>query len=141
MNERIGKGILAVIPLIFFTGCFPFSATKKAPTKVKTDTKLSRTYSQVINSRCHFHTIRDWIQYGYAISPYSYKERFYKLQMGLTKDCLDKPLNSIDLGYITGSLADKEESCLGFTQISGDRYEIAQKLYEFLREKVGELCY
>jgi len=132
-----------LISLLILSGCTPVINNESHTTTGDFyNNHLEQLYSQVINTRCHFHTIRDWIQYGYAISPYSYKEKFYKLQTGLTQDCLDKPLNSIDLGYITGSLADKEKSCLGFTQISGeDRYEIAQKLYEFLKEKIDELCY
>jgi hypothetical protein len=135
-----GKRLLFLLPFSFLLGSCGFLNKPKTIMQPKEDS-LAIAYENVINTRCHFKTIRDWILYGYAISPYTYKEKFFKLQQSLADSCLNKPVNNFDRGILTGSIVDKEESCLGFTELSAkNRYELAKKLYEFVKEKVNELC-
>jgi hypothetical protein len=142
MEFRKFKGIAVLgLPVIFLFGCATPNPNPQASYKER-ENSLMLAYDRVINEKCHFHTIRDWLFYGYAISPYSYKEKFYKLMQTRPSKCLDTPINDFDRGMLTGSLADKEESCLGFTNLSDkDRYEIARKLYRFLKQKIQQICY
>ena len=129
----------------FFFSCAPFVQTQKEnigynPITIK-GREIQTLYSQTLYSRCHFFTIGDWLKFGMKYAPAFLQQEFAKLYWSLPKGCLDTPIHTVDLGRVRGNLADKEKSCLGFTNFySSSKGEMFSNLLFFLKRQIKEKC-